>query len=96
MKKSFLGIMLMSLLVEMSVSTFNIKLVRACTFVKYEIFAYDKAGNCIVKDNDGQYYVYSVIPEFSSHLFTLISIISISLAFLLAKKLSSCPILGRK
>jgi len=75
----------------MSISTFNIKLVRACTFVKY-----DKAGDCIVKDNDGQYYVYSVIPEFSSHLFTLISIVSISLAILLAKKLSSCPILGRK
>jgi parallel beta-helix repeat protein len=34
--------------------------------VKYKIVAYDKAGNHMVDDNSGQYYVYKVIPEFPS------------------------------
>mgnify|MGYP001062834436 CR=1 FL=1 len=34
------------------------------TLVKYKIMAYDNAGTVAVKDNDGQYYVYTVIPAF--------------------------------
>ena len=34
--------------------------------VKYWIEAYDNAGNRAINDNAGQYYTYTVIPEFSS------------------------------
>lgn len=36
--------------------------------VKFQITAYDNAGNSVTDDNAGQYYVYTVIPEFSSFL----------------------------
>jgi hypothetical protein len=36
--------------------------------VEFKIVAYDNAGNSEVDDNGGQYYVYSVVPEFSSAL----------------------------
>jgi hypothetical protein len=36
------------------------------TLVKYQITAYDRAGNGITDDNAGQYYTYTVIPEFPS------------------------------
>ena len=36
------------------------------TSVEFKIVAYDNAGNSEVDDNGGQYYVYSVVPEFSS------------------------------
>jgi hypothetical protein len=39
---------------------------QANTLVKYKIVAYDYAGNCMVDDNGGQYYVYAVVPEFPS------------------------------
>jgi hypothetical protein len=39
---------------------------QANTLVKYKIAAYDNARNCMVEDNSGQYYVYTVIPEFPS------------------------------
>ncbi|MEM4713762.1 MAG: NosD domain-containing protein, partial [Candidatus Bathyarchaeia archaeon] len=32
--------------------------------VKYKITVYDNAGNFIVEDNAGQYYTYTVIPDF--------------------------------
>ncbi|MEM2702761.1 MAG: hypothetical protein QXR45_06340 [Candidatus Bathyarchaeia archaeon] len=35
------------------------------TQVKYKIEAYDNAGNHAVNDNAGEYYVYTVVPEFS-------------------------------
>jgi len=38
------------------------------TYVKYKIVAYDNAGNMAVEDNAGQYYTYTVIPEFPSIL----------------------------
>lgn len=37
---------------------------QANALVKYKIVAYDNAGNHEVEDNGGQYYVYTVIPEF--------------------------------
>jgi len=36
------------------------------TLVKYKIIAYDNAGNYAIEDNAGQYYVYTVIPEYPS------------------------------
>jgi hypothetical protein len=36
------------------------------TKVKYKVVAYDNAGNVKVEDNDGEYYVYTVIPEFQN------------------------------
>jgi len=38
---------------------------QANTLVKYRIEAYDNALNHKVDDNSGQYYVYTVIPEFT-------------------------------
>lgn len=36
------------------------------TSVEFKLVAYDNTGNGEVDDNGGQYYVYSVVPEFSS------------------------------
>jgi hypothetical protein len=38
---------------------------QANTQVEYRILLYDKAGNKKIADNQGQYYVYTVVPEFS-------------------------------
>jgi len=38
---------------------------QANTQVEYRILVYDKAGNKKIADNQGQYYVYTVVPEFS-------------------------------
>ena len=37
---------------------------QANTQVEYRILAYDNAGNEKIGDNQGQYYVYTVLPEF--------------------------------
>ena len=44
------------------------------TLVKYEITAFDKANNKSVENNSGQYFVYSVISEFTTIMFLLILI----------------------
>ena len=36
------------------------------TFVEYKIIAYDNFNNSAVNDNQGVFYHYTVIPEFSS------------------------------
>jgi hypothetical protein len=36
------------------------------THLQYKIMAYDNADNSATEDNSGQYYVYTVIPEFQS------------------------------
>ena len=59
---------------------------QANTFVKYEITAYDNAGNHKVEDNGGQYYIYTVIPEFPSLVFLLMLTILTSLAVALVNK----------
>ena len=41
-----------------------IQIQQANTLVKYKIIAYDNAGNYKVEDNSGEYYIYTVIPEF--------------------------------
>lgn len=37
---------------------------QANTRVEYRILAYDNAGNEKIGDNQGQYYIYTVVPEF--------------------------------
>ncbi len=45
------------------------------TSVEFKIVAYDNAGNGEVDDNGGQYYVYSVVTEFSSLIILTITIV---------------------
>jgi len=52
--------------------------------VQYKILAYDNVNNLAVKDNTGEYYVYTVIPEFQS-FFLLIFMVITSIALVLAK-----------
>jgi len=55
--------------------------------VRYEIAAYDNAGNRMVEDNSGQYYVYTVIPEFpSTTILPLLMLTTLIVTVLLKKK----------
>jgi hypothetical protein len=56
------------------------------TYVKYKIVAYDNAENMAVEDNAGQYYTYTVIPEFPSSLILLLVMVLPMLAVALAKR----------
>jgi hypothetical protein len=56
------------------------------TYVKYKIVAYDNAGNMAVEDNAGQYYAYTVIPEFPSSLILLLVMVLSVLAVVLIKR----------
>jgi len=48
------------------------------TLVEYKILAYDNAENMEENDNAGEYFIYTVIPEFTSlMLFTLMTILTI-------------------
>lgn len=58
---------------------------EADTHVQYEIIAYDKLNNLAVENNAGEYYVYTVIPEFQEALI-LIFMIATSVATVLIKK----------
>jgi PKD repeat protein len=53
-----------------------IQVQQAHTLVRYEITAYDNAGNHMVEDNSGEYYVYTVIPEFPSTKILLLFMIA--------------------
>jgi hypothetical protein len=51
------------------------------------IVAYDNAGNYMIEDNNGQYYIYTVIPEFPSTMIPLLFILLATLtAVFLSKK----------
>jgi len=56
------------------------------TYVKYKIVAYDNAENMAVENNAGQYYTYTVIPEFPSSLILLLVMLLSVLAVVLAKR----------
>jgi hypothetical protein len=56
------------------------------TYVKYKIVAYDNAENMAVEDNAGQYYTYTVIPEFPSSLILPIFMIITLLAAIAYKR----------
>jgi hypothetical protein len=61
---------------------------RTSTQVEYKILAYDNCGNEKTGDNQGQYYVYTVVPEFPSFAFTLLLIAMTLLATALWTKTS--------
>jgi hypothetical protein len=54
--------------------------------VRYQIIAYDNVGNVAVKNNSGHYYVYTVIPEFSTWPVFLATLVVISIFMIFAKK----------
>lgn len=53
---------------------------QAGTTVKYQIIAFNNAGNHVTQNNTGQYYTYSVIPEFPTFLILPLFIIATLLA----------------
>jgi hypothetical protein len=59
---------------------------QADTLVKYKITAYDRAGNSVTDDNAGQYYAYTVIPEFPSFLLLPLFMLTTLIATVLLKK----------
>ena len=63
----------------------TIKVQQANVQVEYKIIAYDNAGNCRVEDNSGQYYTYTVIPEFPSPIILTISILTTTILLILAR-----------
>lgn len=56
--------------------------------VKYEIVAFDNAGNVAVEDNSGQFFTYEVIPEFSS-IYLLLSFLTTTVIVLFIVKVFS-------
>ena len=57
------------------------------TWVKYEIKAYDNAGNYRVENNAGQYYVYQVtIPEFPSLLAVFLLMVATLVTLVIYKR----------
>jgi len=57
---------------------------EAGTHVQYKIIAYDNANNPSVEDKNGEYYVYTVIPEFPN-LLVFIFIITILITVIITK-----------
>ncbi len=54
--------------------------------IKYKIEAYDNAENHAVKDNAGQYYVYTVVPEFASSIYLMMLMVTSIIAAVAFKK----------
>ena len=63
-----------------------IQVQQAHTLVRYKITAYDNAGNLKVEDNNGYYYVYTVIPEFPSTMSLPLLMLTTLIATVLHKK----------
>ena len=68
----------------------NITGQSAGTWVKYQIVAYDIAENMVAQDNAGEFFVFSVVPEFSLAmilpLFIAISLIAVALKIMNSSK----------
>ncbi len=66
---------------EISANTYQVTIpgYENCTWITYKIIAYDNAGNEAVNNNQEQYYIYHVIPEFPSllilHLFMIATLL---------------------
>ena len=54
--------------------------------VQYKILAYDSANNLAVEDNAGEYYVYTVIPEFPTWTSMLLILIVLTVAVIIYKR----------
>jgi len=59
---------------------------QADTHIQYKIIAYDKANNPAVEDRNGEYYIYTVIPEFTATMFLLILVLSTIVIFIAKKR----------
>jgi hypothetical protein len=55
---------------------------EAGTHAQYKIIAYDNANNKAVEDRNGEYYIYTVIPEFTATMFLLILVLSTIIIFI--------------
>ena len=62
----------------------------ADTHVQYGIIAYDNVNNLAVENNAGEYYIYTVIPEFQGLIF-LIFMVTTLIAVILAKRRKQTP-----
>lgn len=60
--------------------------------VKYSISAYDDAGNFAVNDKSGEYFIYTVIPEFPSFLILPLFMVVTLLAILACRRKRFYPI----
>jgi parallel beta-helix repeat protein len=56
------------------------------THVQYKITAYDNVGNPAVEDNAGEYYVYTVIPEFPTWTSMLLILTALTAAIAIYKR----------
>jgi len=56
------------------------------THVYYKITAYDTVGDYFTQDKAGQYYTYTVIPEFPTAITILIIFFLLTLAMILSKR----------
>lgn len=59
---------------------------QAGTHVQYKIIAYDNANNPAVEDRNGEYYIYTVVPEFTATMFLLILVLSTIVIFIAKKR----------
>jgi len=66
------------------------------TVVKYKIVAYDNAGNSAIKDNNGYYYTYQVIPEFPSPIILLLFILTTMISFIFVKEREKLSLHSRR
>ncbi len=58
----------------------------AGTHVKYMIIAYDNAGNFEIEDQLGEYYVYTVIPEFPTWQIVVLTLLLIGIIIVIMKR----------
>jgi len=58
---------------------------EAGTHVQYKIIAYDNADNPAIEDKDGEYYVYTVIPEFPTTITLLLLILTLIVSMITKK-----------
>ncbi|MDH5374480.1 MAG: DUF5711 family protein [Candidatus Bathyarchaeota archaeon] len=77
-------------MIEIDVNTYQAKIggYANCTWVRYKITSYDNAENQAANDNEGYYYVYHVIPEFSTAIIMLLLLFLVAISLLTTK---ICP-----
>lgn len=61
------------------------------TDVSYQIIAYDIADNFAIEDNNGEYYVYTVIPEFPIWSSVLVMLLLLATIMILLKRGTKKP-----
>jgi nitrous oxidase accessory protein len=66
------------------------------TVVKYKIVTYDNAGNSAIKDNNGYYYTYQVIPEFPSPIILLLFILTTMISVIFVKEREKLSLHSRR